>query len=557
MADKVDKYLKTFSIHEKNSSIVKTFKKTILQYKHLENILNLLVVYEFNKNKNSNVKDYSLFKLLLNKIIMKAVLKSNPGGVKTVHNISQVNNYFNSSHPNETLFKQALKACLNLNDKNVGEIVGRLHKDWSNFFKALTKFMNAKDKTGIQCPSYPKPKKISKVFQYSVPLEVSKFSLAKENHGLLGINLETKMVYVQFFNFDKRKPNNNKPSYLNKKINSVTVSLSHGHIYYNVQYHDPLQAMKNKPAVSNVENCILNNKPEKVAGLDIGVNNTASIFINDEDTMSLIFSGSELISYNCHYNKRLAKTAMELACEVTSYKILIDEKGKEYKIPETYSHKGKILQNRRSQIFERRRLFMEDYLHKLSRKTTQYLILNNVTTLVISRNLSFAKNEGSIKMRKANQQKFYQIPFGKMLTLLKAKLEDNDIKVVEINEAYTSKTSALTANVLEVQEKGRKKEKILPTDLNGSRGSKKKGKLNNPLGRGMFKDHVLKKMINADLNAAANHIKVGIKSIKINESLIKYCNPKKIKSNNEFDAFLKLKLKLRLKPIQIVNIQKT
>lgn len=288
MAKKEIKHLKTFSIHERNPSIVKSFRKAILQYKHFENILNLLVAYEFNKNKDSEVKDYSIFKLLLNKIIMKAVLKSNHGAIKTSHDISQVNQYFNSSHPNQSLFKQAIQACLNLNDKNIGEIVGRLHKDWNNFFKALTKFNSAKDKSGIQQPSYPKPKKLSKVFQYSVPLEVSKFSLAKEYLGLLDINLETKMVYVQYFNYDKTKPNNNKPSYLNKEINSVTVSLSHGHIYYNLQYHDPLAELKHQQSISNIENCILNKKPEKVAGLDIGVNNIASIFINDEDTMSMM-----------------------------------------------------------------------------------------------------------------------------------------------------------------------------------------------------------------------------------------------------------------------------
>ena len=58
-----------------------------------------------------------------------------------------------------------------------------------------------------------------------------------------------------------------------------------------------------------------------------------------------------------------------------------------------------------------------------------------------------------------------------------------------------------------------------------------KGKLNNPLGRGLFKDIVINKVINADINAAVNHIKVEIKqmgysNIKIN----KYCNP--IKESN-------------------------
>ena len=135
---KEKKYLKTFSIHEKDLSLVHKFTHIILQYKHLENILNLLIAHEFNNKDNkvevSKQKSKEMFSLLLNKIIMKAVLKSNPGGEKTSYNIAQVNNYFNSQHVNFELFNQAKLACFHLNDKNIGEIVGRLHKDWSNFF---------------------------------------------------------------------------------------------------------------------------------------------------------------------------------------------------------------------------------------------------------------------------------------------------------------------------------------------------------------------------------------------------------------------------------------
>ena len=132
-------------------------------------------------------------------------------------------------------------------------------------------------------------------------------------------------------------------------------------------------------------------------------------------------------------------------------------------------------------------------------------------------------------------------------------LKIKNIKVIEINEAYTSKTSSLNADIVKIQEKSKKKEKILPNDLNGSRGNKVSGNLNNPLGRGLFKDIVINKVINADINAAVNHIKVGIdklgySNIKINKELSKYCNPIKIKSNHEFDKLLKT--------YQIVDIQK-
>ena len=554
---KEKKYLKTFSIHEKDLSLVHKFTHIILQYKHLENILNLLIAHEFNNKDNkvevSKQKSKEMFSLLLNKIIMKAVLKSNPGGEKTSYNIAQVNNYFNSQHVNFELFNQAKLACFHLNDKNIGEIVGRLHKDWSNFFVTLKKFNSNKSNNNLQKPSYPKPKKLSKVYNYSVPLEVSKFSMAKADKGLLGINLGNKMVYVKFFNFNKDKFNGNKPKYLNKKINSVTVSLSHGHIYYNLQYIDEKQNLKDNIKNKDLDNFSKKEENSKIAGLDIGINNIASIFVNDKDTKSIIISGKELISYNCNFNKRLSKINEEISNEVIQYKEIINKQGNKQLIPEKYSQKGKLLQNRKSQLFERRKLYMDDYMQKLSKKITNYLCVNKVDSLVISRNLSFTKTTGEIKMVKKTKQKFYQIPFGRLLNLIKSKLTEKEINIVEINEAYTSKTSSLTGDIVKVQAKSKGKKEILPNDLNGSRGSKIKGNLNNPLGRGLFKDMVINKIINADINAAVNHIKVGIdklgySNIKINKELSKYCNPIKIKSNHEFDKLLKT--------YQIVDIQK-
>ena len=554
---KEKKYLKTFSIHEKDLSLVHKFTHIILQYKHLENILNLLIAHEFNNKDNkvevSKQKSKEMFSLLLNKIIMKAVLKSNPGGEKTSYNIAQVNNYFNHKHVKFELFNQAKLACFHLNDKNIGEIVGRLHKDWSNFFVTLKKFNSNKSNNNLQKPSYPKPKKLSKVYNYSVPLEVSKFSMAKADKGLLGINLGNKMVYVKFFNFNKDKFNGNKPKYLNKKINSVTVSLSHGHIYYNLQYIDEKQNLKDNIKNKDLDNFSKKEENSKIAGLDIGINNIASIFVNDNTTKSIIISGKELISYNCNFNKRLSKINEEISNEVIQYKEIINKQGNKQLIPEKYSQKGKLLQNRKSQLFERRKLYMDDYMQKLSKKITNYLCVNKVDSLVISRNLSFTKTTGEIKMVKKTKQKFYQIPFGRLLNLIKSKLTEKEINIVEINEAYTSKTSSLTGDIVKVQAKSKGKKEILPNDLNGSRGSKIKGNLNNPLGRGLFKDMVINKIINADINAAVNHIKVGIdklgySNIKINKELSKYCNPIKIKSNHEFDKLLKT--------YQIVDIQK-
>ena len=139
-------------------------------------------------------------------------------------------------------------------------------------------------------------------------------------------------------------------------------------------------------------------------------------------------------------------------------------------------------------------------------------------------------------MRKKTKQKFYQIPFGKMLNLLKTKGSEFGICVVDKDEAYTSKTSCLTRNVNDNQARKALNITVTPNDLNGNRGAKGK-----KLGRGMYKDRKLNKVFNSDLNGAANHIKVGYPETDLSvyvTNLWKVCNPIKIKSTNDFDLFL-------------------
>ncbi len=54
--------------------------------------------------------------------------------------------------------------------------------------------------------------------------------------------------------------------------------------------------------------------------------------------------------------------------------------------------------------------------------------------------------------------------------------------------------------------------------------------------RGLFKDNVLNKIWNADINGAVNHIKIAFNNCFkwLKNSLFKLCNPKTVKSANDF-----------------------
>ena len=537
------KDFKTFSVHEVNLSIVKSITKTLLSYKHLENILNILLQQQLSLSEKDNLTDTQkelnkdIFWLLLNPMVMKAVL-SNTSGKKYKESISKINTYFKDND----LFQQAKFLHNELNAHNSSMLIRRLNKDWKNYFSSLKEFYNG-NKLGLTGkPSYPKAKKLSKVFNYSLPLETSKFSLKKLKQGLLGINLGKKMFYTYIGkNID----------YINsKKINNVTISYSHGHIYYQFTYIN-----NDKLTINNNELILNKKKVIKEAGADVGINNLLSLFINDNSTQSLIISGKELISYNVHFNKRLAKTNELISNEVSSYKTIIGKNNQPYEVAESYTELGKKLIYRREQLFERRKLYLDDYLNKMSKKVLTYLSLHKVNLLVLSKNLSFTKTTGEIKMIKKTKQKFYQIPFGKLLTLIENKSSQYGIEVKWIDEAYTSKTSSISADVNNVQRKGKELrekesknlpineiEKVTSNDLKGNRGVKK------GLGRGMYKDTIIDKIMNADINGACNHIKIYLgnrskdminKLKQQSHYLWKWCNPVKIKSNHEFDKILK------------------
>ena len=83
---------------------------------------------------------------------------------------------------------------------------------------------------------------------------------------------------------------------------------------------------------------------------------------------------------------------------------------------------------------KRRRSFKGQF-EQISSAILKYLIKHQVTHLMISKNLSFAKQKGKIKQQKNSKQTFYQIPFGNFLNILQAKCLRASIVVEVVDEA--------------------------------------------------------------------------------------------------------------------------
>jgi IS605 OrfB family transposase len=472
--------IKTTVIKIKDDKTKSLLTDFIYKYRHFENIFIILL-----KNHQED------FNLLSNYEIIRAVLRDTKGG-KHQEEVKDIKLRYKENK----LMQDLISISKDLKVHNLSMIIRRVKGDYKKFFTNIKK--------GIKANTV-RAKKLSLMTYYSIPLDTNAWSIKRKNQ--IGLNLNDKMFYTHIY-FDRLINIVNDLT----NIKSMLVKYQNHEVYINISYE---QKEYEKIDTKNI----------KSAGIDIGINNLLTIFTDDKTTKSLIIDGVRFKHYNSKFNRFNAKLNKSISEEVTKW--FIKEKGIKY--PSEYSNRGLYLKKFKTFLIEKRNQFFKNEFHKLSKRVIEFLQINKVINLYISRNLTFAKNNGDIKLRSKTKQNFVQIPFGKLLDYIQYKAQELGVKVIEIDEAYTSKTSCINADVFDVQEKSKKEEPILADDLNASR-----------VKRGLLRDKISNLIFNADINGAVNHIKVATKqSFKwLKDYMFKLANPIKIKSDYEFNIFL-------------------
>lgn len=490
--------MKTFEIRVTNTKDQKFLKNYIYKYRHWQNILTILAINLFKSNNS----DYKHF---LDYAIVRACIRNTKGDKKKEDTIA----YIKEKYKDNKLYKELIEIGQELKTHNLVEIVKRLKKDFSNYFKALKDYKNNPSKN---LPQLPKAKKLSQLINYSIPLD-SYCSISFKKKNYVGINLSKKMRY---FYIGKT---NDIDIFKRSDIKSVQIKFQNNQIYLQFTY---------KPI--NSKSSILNYQSTKYAGVDIGLNNIISLFIDDKTTPSLIVDGAKYKYYNYRYNKLVSKLNTSISKEVIEFKKT--KIGTKY--PIKWSKRGNYLKRFKTYITQKRNEYFKNSFHKLSKKIVEYLQLHNVTHLVISSSLAELKNSGNCNLRKSVKQHFIQIPFIQLLKYIEEKAKDVNIKVIRVDETYTSKISSISEDVFDVQEYSNGKSREESSCTNKSKYNGKRTK------RGLFKDRVINKIFNADLNGAVNHIKLAInKSFQwLKDNLFKLCNPIKMKSAGELHNLL-------------------
>lgn len=208
-----------------------------------------------------------------------------------------------------------------------------------------------------------------------------------------------------------------------------------------------------------VENRVTGNN---VMAIDLGLDNLATCVFKD-NPQCIIFSGKHIKSKNAYYNKEIAR--------LTSIAM------KQCKNSKHFRRTKQIIK-----LQTKRNNYIKDQIHKISKNIVELALTMDCNTIVIG-DFSGIKQENHTKS-------FVQIPQQELVNKIKYKAKLAGLKVIMVNESYTSGCSAIDL------------EEINKTNYNKSRR----------ITRGLFKTNN-GMLINADVNGALNILRKYIKGI--------------------------------------------
>ena len=317
------------------------------------------------------------------------------------------------------------------------QILKVVEKNWVSFFKAIKDWKQHPEKYKGR-PRIPKYKDKDGTFMLIFTNQNS--TIKTNNHELvLTMSRSFKDTYPQFTEPLRIAI----PHYPNKDFSSsyqqVRILPRRKYFEIEIVYHE-------KEVINP------NLDKDRYLALDLGVNNLVTA-VENRNVQPFIISGRIVKSVNQFWNKKRAKLMSIKDKQQLGWTHLLND----------------LTLNRNSMV--------NDYLHKAARFIIHYCLVNNIGNICVGE-LKHIKD--GVNLGKKNNQNFVNIPLQKFKHLIKYKAELVGITVHEVNEAYTSKCSALDLEAI--------------TKHKHYRGRRIK--------RGLFRgSHYL---LNADVNGALN-----------------------------------------------------
>jgi putative transposase len=159
-------------------------------------------------------------------------------------------------------------------------------------------------------------------------------------------------------------------------------------------------------------------------GIDLGVDNFATVVSNIQGVNPVIINGKGLKAINQFWNKNKAYyTELE-----TRLNPVTDRKG----------NKHCRQTNRLRGLAYKRNNRVKDFMHKASAYITGLAVQNRVAIIIVGKNVGWKQG---VNLGSSTNQKFTGIPHARFISMLTYKCALRGITVVSQEESYTSKTS--------------------------------------------------------------------------------------------------------------------
>ena len=313
-----------------------------------------------------------------------------------------------------------------INLKIVQNIVDKLKNDWTSYWKLLKMKNNKTYDKKINIPRYKK-----------------KYNLVEYNNQVIS----KKKLKLGYIGTDKMEQGI-KIANRHKNLDCKCFRL------YNKNDKILCELIYEKE-IEEVE------KNNKVASIDIGLENLFTIAFN-YNKKGISIKGTKLKAINQYFNKEKARLQSMLPNKQYVSKFI-------------------------NQLLYKRTEQLRNYIGYYTNKLIEILRTEKISKLVVGYNKKWKQE---INIGSKNNQSFVNIPFRKILDILRYKLEDNGIEYKEQEESYTSKASYLDNDEIPIY-----KEETNEIKFSGRR-----------IKRGIYKSKQ-GKIINADLNGALNILK--------------------------------------------------
>ena len=314
-----------------------------------------------------------------------------------------------------------------INLKIVQNIVDKLKNDWTSYWQLLKA---KKDKT------YNK--------EINIPAYKKKYNLVEYNNQVMS-KKKLKLGYIGTDKMQQGIKIAKKHQELNCKC--FRIYEKHDKLFCELIYEKD---------ITKVE------KTDKVASIDLGLENLFTIAFN-YNKKGISIKGTKLKAVNQYFNKLKASLQSMLPNQQYTSKLI-------------------------NQLMYKREEQLRNYIGYYTNQLIEILKKEKISKLIVGYNKNWKQN---INIGKANNQNFVNIPFRKILDILRYKLEENGIECKEQEESYTSKASYLDNDDIPVYKENDGTNYI----FSGKR-----------IKRGIYKSKQ-GKIINADLNGALNILK--------------------------------------------------